>query len=168
MSDHGRLLSAGAIVSVAFSLASCNSPSPAVPTLARNTPSPTASRLAAAAATLVASTFTLSPVKSGEAAYEVKLQLSETGNRSGATLQSVAFTHLSGKSVVLSDLGCIPIPPSFRSHIGPGETWDMSALGYCAPDAIVDSSITTTVTVTVMFIDDFGQAGTMTASTDVN
>jgi hypothetical protein len=117
-------------------------------------------------AVLAVSTFTarLVPPTSGKdyVDYDVKLRLSETTGKSGATLKTIKLSALpSGNSGSSSD-GCWPK----GLRIAPGETWDMESLGYCIPEVsgrTEDSSVSLVVT----FTDDDGRSGQIQGSATV-
>lgn len=117
-------------------------------------------------AVLTVSTFTVTRSSiqrfSDQVYYDVKVRLTETGGQSGARLQAVTLSRPG-----LTDHGC---PPSAR--IGPGETWDMDSMSYCAPEVIIhglpgtEVSASISITLTVTFADDNGVFDSLTATTD--
>jgi hypothetical protein len=104
----------------------------------------------APAATLAISTFTVTRSAVSPVHYDVKLLLTETGGRSGATLTSVGLT--SG----VAEEGCTGAQ---SPRINAGETWDMDSWGYCAPGAY--GADVARVGLTVQFKDDEGRTGAL-------
>jgi hypothetical protein len=92
--------------------------------------------------------------------YDVKVRLSETSGKSGATLTSVVLSTPNE-----TDYGCAGAQ---NAKIKTGETWDMDSLGYCTPDPILlrpgDTPSTVTVSFSATFADDDGRVGTVAAS----
>ena len=119
------------------------------------------------AATLAVSTFSVTrraEQLSGWVVYDVKLMLAETGGRSGATLRSIELSAAG----MGTDSGCAG---SRRVRIGPGETWDMDSLGYCAPEVSIHRSVgndISSVSLTVTFADDDGRVGHLSSSVLTN
>lgn len=113
------------------------------------------------AAALAVSTFTVTRQAvqrdSDWTVYDVKLLLAETSGKSGAVLQAIGLSV----PVVGTDFGCTQ---SQRIRIGPGETWDMGTLGYCAPEVAIHKSVGTEVSgvsLSVTFADDAGRIGSL-------
>ena len=107
-------------------------------------------------ATLAVSTFTAeSRPTSNSSGYTVTLRLSETGGTSGATLTNLVLWALPRGD---ADNGCGP--PMVR--IGPGGTWDMASLGYCALEPPSDQF--SSLVVSVRFTDDMGRVGSIEAT----
>jgi hypothetical protein len=131
-------------------------------------PSPTATAPSpppgAPTATLKVSTFTAVLVSRSPTMnffeYAVQLRLSETGGRSGAWLTRLVITVLPGGD---RDFGCGA--PAVR--IGPGGTWDMASLGYCALDP-TSSYEASGLVVSVGFTDDDGRVGSLEATAIVS
>ena len=144
------------IVVLALMAESCRGASPTAPA----SPSvPTAPPVGSTAAVLTISTFTVAhpavPPSGDGMIYDVKLRISEASGKSGANLQFVQLEVFGS-----TDVGCTA---SERIRIDPGTTWDMSSLGYCAPEVFVrrtDGDLKT-VTLTVPFTDDAGHVGSL-------
>ncbi len=112
---------------------------------------------------LAVSLFTVTPIPPSQASdwieYRVKLRLSETSGKSGATLKTITLS-----AAGTTDYGCGEVV-----GINPGETWDLDSLGYCAPGVslhTVGASVSR-VSLFVAFTDDEGRAGSLTTSVDV-
>ena len=96
--------------------------------------------------------------------YDVKLRLTETSGKSGATLKAVGLSV----PMVGTDLGCTQ---SQHVRISPGETWDMDSLGYCAPEVSIHKSVGTeiaNVSLFVTFADDVGRIGSISVAVTAN
>jgi hypothetical protein len=122
------------------------------------------------AATLVASTFIASRGRSlggTSFAYDLKVQLLETGKKSGASVTSLIAYLSDGSTVREKDYGCGSMDPNRpQNHVSPGGTWDIEQMGYCEP-VLGSSASVTTATVEVTFVDDEGVPGRLTASAEV-
>ena len=147
------------IVVLALIAEACGGASPTAPA---SKPIPSAPSAGSTTAVLTVSTFTVArpsdPPSSDGTFYNVKLRISETSGKSGANLQSVQLAFLG-----TTDFGCTA---SATIRIDPGTTWDMSSLGYCAPEVFVrkaDGDVST-VTLTVPFTDDAGHLGSLTSA----
>lgn len=141
------------LIIAAMAAASCNGPiptptAPALPVI----PPPSLP------ASLVISTFAVhASAGATRYFYAVKLQVTETSGQGGATINGVTLTTASGDS----DLGC-----AVSLRVPPGLTWDMDAMGYCAPD-VPTSRYVPTVSVRVQFTGDDGTAGELTRTVEV-
>jgi hypothetical protein len=95
--------------------------------------------------------------------YDVLVRLIETTGKSAATLTNVALS-IPGST----DIGCAS---QRRPKVGPGATWDMDSLGYCAPEVALHKSVDTyvsSIALDVTYEDDFGGIGTLSVVVATN
>ena len=152
------------VVPLVFLLSACSpGASPTAPSGA--TPPP-----ALAGAVLTISGLTLEVVRptqpGGTFYYNERFQLTETGGKSGATIQNIQSTVENGNSEN-TGTSCWRQP----IRVAPGGTldtfdtgWDQ--LGYCAPFA-ASRAESSRVTVIVLFTDDEGRGGSAIATASV-
>ena len=153
-----------------FLVAGCST-SPTVPShttsVTSTTPPPAAPT---STAVLSVSEFTATSVPTNDGSYKftylVRFVLSETGGKSGATIQNIETTI---DDRFNTGPGCwgetLRVPPG-----GTLDTFDTDAgakwLSYCAPDA-ASRSEASQVSLVVTFTDDDGRSGTVQAATSV-
>jgi hypothetical protein len=137
---------------------SVTAPSPTAPAASPVPPNP---RPGPSTAVLAVSTFTAVLVPPAltrtSFGYDVKLELSETSGRSGATLTKITLIFPSGDTDNTGP-GCWGKPV----RINPGSTWDMAraSLGYCALEPGSNNEVSS-LALSVTFIDDDGRSGSV-------
>lgn len=148
-----RCLARGIAIAVLSAAAACSGGNPSGPTLP---PRPVPAPAPGAAGTLEISTFTAAASLSSAPGFgsDVRLIVSETSGKGGASILSVVLTTDDGNS----DIGC----GAGNFGVPPGGTWNIEAMGYCAPT--LPSHTAQTVTALVGFINDDLTTGTVRAT----